>query len=108
MAQGRASLRYESQSSKTKTRRESLLEGRIAGPWVAELSRTWAELAPTLGTQKLSIDLRNTTYADASGIRVLRQIYSHTAVEFVTSTPWTQYLAEEVTRENAIQNDEEL
>jgi hypothetical protein len=64
------------------------------------------ELAPTLGTRKLSIDLRNTTYADGSGIQVLREIYSQAAAEFVTSTPWTQYLAEEVTRENATQIEE--
>ena len=84
-----------------------ILEGRIAGPWVAELGRSWTELAPTMGTRKLSIDLRNTTYADASGIRALRDIYLKTAAEFVTSTPWTEYLAKEITRQSAIQIDEE-
>jgi anti-anti-sigma regulatory factor len=74
------------------------LEGRVAGPWADELSRTWTELAPSVGTRKLSIDLRNATYADGSGIRVLREIYSSTTADLVTSTPWTQYLAEEVTR----------
>lgn len=76
-----------------------ILEGRIAGPWAAELDRTWSELAPTIGTQKVSIDLSNTTYADENGIRILHKIYSQTAAELITSTPWTQYLAEEVTRE---------
>jgi hypothetical protein len=83
------------------------LEGRVAGPWAAELSRTWTELAPTLGARKLSIDLCNTTYADADGIKALREIHFHTAAELVTSTPWTQYLADEVTRPNAIANEEE-
>jgi anti-anti-sigma regulatory factor len=78
------------------------LEGRIAGPWADELSRVWLESAPTLGRRKLLIDLRNTTYADESGIRVLREIYSETAAEIVTSTPWTKYLAEEITRGSAI------
>jgi anti-anti-sigma factor len=77
-----------------------ILEGRIAGPWAAEVDRTWSELAPSIGTQKVLIDLSNATYADASGIRVLHKIYSQTAAELKTSTPWTQYLAEEVTREN--------
>jgi hypothetical protein len=77
-----------------------VLEGRIAGPWAAELDRTWSTLAPSIGTRKLSIDLRNTTYADAVGIRVLHQIYKQTTAEFVTSTPWTEYLAEEITRES--------
>lgn len=79
------------------------LEGRIAGPWAAELSRTWSELVPTLGTRKLSIDLRNATYADADGTQALRQINSETPVEFITSTPWAKYLAEEITREKATQ-----
>lgn len=77
------------------------LEGRIAGPWAAELSRTWLELVPSLGTRKLSIDLRNATYADADGTQALRQINSETHVAFITSTPWTKYLAEEITRQNA-------
>ena len=74
------------------------LEGRIAGPWAAELGRTWNGLAPFRGSRKLSIDLRNTTYADADGIRTLRQIYYSTSAELITGTPWTKYLAEEVIR----------
>jgi hypothetical protein len=84
-----------------------ILEGRIAGLWTAELGRTWTELAPTMGTRKLSIDLRNTTYADASGIQALKEIYLQTAAELITGTPWTEYLAEEITRRSAIQIDEE-
>ena len=84
------------------------LEGRIAGPWAEELGRSWSELTPPLGTRKLLIDLRNATYADAEGISVLRDIYSQAAAEFLTSTPWTKYLAEEVTRGSAIQSEKEL
>ena len=76
-----------------------ILEGRIAGPWAAEVDRTWSELAPSIGKQKVLIDLCNATYADATGISVLHKIYSQTAAELITSTPWTQYLAEEVMRE---------
>ena len=84
------------------------LEGRIAGPWAEELGRSWSELTPPLGTRKLVVDLRNATYADADGISVLRDIYSQTAAEFLTSTPWTKYLAEEITRGSAIQSEKEL
>jgi hypothetical protein len=83
-----------------------ILEGRIAGPWAEVLSRTWANVAPTVGTRIVSLNLCNTTYADASGISVLRMIYGKTAAKIVTSTPWTQYLAEEITRVNAIKNEE--
>jgi anti-anti-sigma regulatory factor len=77
------------------------LEGRVAGPWAAELDRLWKETAPAVAQRDLSIDLRETTYADASGIEVLRAIYSRTGAAILTSTPWTEYLAEEVTRENS-------
>jgi hypothetical protein len=75
-----------------------ILEGRVAGPWVAVLGRTWAELAPTVGRRKLAINLSNTTYADEAGIGILREIYSSTTADLVTSSPWTQYLADEVSR----------
>jgi anti-anti-sigma regulatory factor len=77
------------------------LEGRLAGPWAAELDRLWGETAPSLSKRKLSLDLRETTYADAGGIRVLKAIYSQTGATILAGTPWTQYLAEEVQTENA-------
>jgi hypothetical protein len=80
------------------------LEGRIVGPWAAELDRLWEETSPALASRKLSLDLRETTYADAGGIQVLRAIYSQTEAAILTSTPWTQYLAEEVTRKNENQS----
>jgi len=83
------------------------LEGRIAGPWATELRSAWEKWAPSLGQRKLSLDLRNTTYADALGIRVLREIYSQTEAELGTGTPWTQYLADEITRKSANTNEEE-
>jgi anti-anti-sigma regulatory factor len=79
------------------------LEGRVVGPWAAELDRLWEETSPSLHARKLALDLRETTYADAGGIRVLRAIYFQTEAAILTSTPWTQYLADEITRkkENA-------
>jgi anti-anti-sigma regulatory factor len=76
------------------------LEGRVAGPWVAELNHLWEETAPHLDQRKLSIDLRATTYADAGGIRVLRAIYAQTGANVLAGTPWTQYLAEEITTDS--------
>lgn len=76
---------------------EMRLEGRVAGPWASELDRAWLEAAPRLQSRKLVIDLHNVTYADANGKQVLRDIYAQTNAEFIASTPWTQFLAEEVT-----------
>lgn len=76
---------------------EMTLEGRVAGPWASELDRVWLEAAPRLQSKKLVIDLHNVTYADATGKQVLRSIYDQTHAELVATTPWTQFLAEEVT-----------
>ncbi len=74
------------------------LEGRLAGPWVVELDRLWEQASSQRGGRKLALDLRETTYADAKGIRTLRAIYQETGADLLTGSPWTQYLAEEVER----------
>lgn len=77
------------------------LEGRLVGPWVAELSRTWRETAPRRGERKLSLDLRNVTYSDAEGKKVLKDIFSQTGAQLITSSPWTEYLAQEIRSESS-------
>lgn len=77
------------------------LEGRVAGPWVAELKRVWVETASQLANRTMSIDLRNVTYADAPGKQLLRDIYSQTHATLIASSPWAQYLAEEITQSQA-------
>jgi len=76
------------------------LEGRLIGPWAAELDRLWSQTSPALAARHLSLDLREITFADAGGIRALRAIYSQTEAAILTSTPWTEYLADEVTRKS--------
>jgi len=82
--------------NETESGMELVLEGRIVGPWVQELERVWVETAPRLGSKKLSIDLRNVTYADASGKRVLRTIFSQSGAELVANSLGIQDLAEQV------------
>ena len=72
------------------------LEGRVAGPWVAELRRVWVETAPQLGHKTVIIDLRNVIYADVEGKQVLREIYAQTHATLLASSPWAHYLAEEI------------
>ena len=72
------------------------LEGRVEGPWAAELGRVWVEKAPLLSLKKLSIDLCNVIYADDDGKRVLREIHTQTQAELIASTPWTKHLAREI------------
>ena len=77
------------------------LEGRVAGPWVAELDRVWVETAPQLGKKTLSIDLQHVIYADGAGKQVLRDIYAKTHARLIASSAWAQYLAEEITQNQA-------
>jgi hypothetical protein len=77
---------------------EITFEGRIAGPWAEEVSRVWVEMAPRVGIRSLCLDLRNVTYSDAAGKLALRDIYARTHARLMTGTPWTQYLAEEISK----------
>jgi len=83
------------------------LEGRVAGPWAAELDRFWSATAPLLATKELSIDLCNVTYADAGGKKVLCAIHAQTGARLVASTPLTQHLAAEISA-NPNNSDKEL
>lgn len=74
------------------------LEGRIAGPWIAELERAWDEAAERVGSRAVVLDLADVTYADESGKKVLAAIYGQTGAKLLTSTPWTQFLAEEISK----------
>jgi anti-anti-sigma regulatory factor len=73
------------------------LAGRLAGPWVAELSRAWLETAGRLdGKKKLMLDLRDLTYWDADGKRALKEIFTRTRAELITSSFWSEHLANEI------------
>ena len=71
------------------------IEGRVAGPWVAEFVRTWHALLASLGTKKLRVDLCGISHMDGNGRQVLAEIYKQTGAEFLADTPMTKYFAEE-------------
>ena len=71
------------------------LEGKIAGPWVAELDRTWHSIDPVLDDKKLAIDLRGVSYVDHEGREILAEIYRRTHAQFEADSPLTQYFAQE-------------
>ena len=82
------------------------LEGKIAGPWVEELERTWCSLAPSLGSNELQLDLRDVAFADHKGKRLLREIYQKTHARFLTDSPLTKYFADEAMQESRRENQE--
>jgi hypothetical protein len=73
-------------------------EGRIAGDWVAEFRRTWKDLAPSLGSRKLCLDLCGVTFVDENGRKLLAEIYEKTKAEILGDSPLTRYFAEEAMR----------
>jgi anti-anti-sigma regulatory factor len=82
------------------------LEGKIAGPWVEEFSRTWDSLAPLLGSKQLHLDLRGVAFVDARGRHLLREIYRKANARFVTDSPLTRYFADDAMRQSPKNGEE--
>jgi anti-anti-sigma regulatory factor len=77
-----------------------ILEGRLGGPWIEELRRSFEEWFINRRDRKLIVDISDLTYADVIGTQVLNEIYAQTGAAFVTNSPWNQYLAAAITKSN--------
>lgn len=51
------------------------LEGKLSGPWVAELARAWAEAQPGLNQREAIIDLNAVCYVDEEGEALLQTLH---------------------------------
>ena len=71
------------------------LEGKLIGPWVAELDRAWRSLLVSLSSKKLRVDLCGIVRIDPNGRQILAEIHRQTGAEFVADTPITKYFAEQ-------------
>jgi len=80
------------------------IEGRVLGRKVSELHRAWQSLAPSLGSRKLSVDIRGLRFIDATGKRLLAEIHAKTGAEFLADTPLTKYFAEQAQRHIRMQS----
>jgi len=70
------------------------LEGKVVGPWVEELRRSWQSFAPALGARELLLDLRGVSFVDAKGRQLLRDIYQKTSAHFLADSPLTNYFVD--------------
>ncbi len=61
------------------------LAGRVAGPWVGELSHSCERILEVGGT--LSVDLREVTFVDRAGVQLLRNLRGH-QVALVNCSPF--------------------
>lgn len=71
------------------------IEGKVVEPVVSELHRAWRGLSPSLGSRKLSVDLRGVTFMDVEARALLAEIHFKTGAKFLANTPMTKYFAEE-------------
>ena len=71
------------------------LEGKIVGPWVEEVNRTWSSLVPSLSSKQLHLDLCGVAFVDAKGRELLREIYQKANVRFLADSPLTRYFADD-------------
>jgi hypothetical protein len=83
------------------------VEGRVVGPWAAELGKTWRGLWALCKQPTLQLDLRGVTYVDSNGARILREIVRSTGAEVFADSPLTQYFANQAKRDIALEPTEE-
>ena len=71
------------------------LEGKLAGPWVAELERCWQNTLATPGTPAIRFDLTGVTFIDADGKEFLAARYREGA-ELIVAGCWMRALVAEM------------
>ena len=80
------------------------LEGRLAGPWVIELSRWWQTECETRRSESVCVDLSDVAFIDPEGRRLLERM-SRRGVELRARGCMTRALCDEIV-EAARQGDD--
>ena len=57
------------------------VEGKLTGAWAMELGNTWEDLWASVRQKPLRVDLRDVSFVDSCGDRILRQIVRATGAE---------------------------
>jgi len=69
-----------------------LLEGRLAGPWVAELRRAWQAAAQS---PAVFVDLHEVDFVDLDGQALLTEMH-RAGVRLEASSPFVRHMVEEI------------
>ncbi len=72
------------------------LEGKLAGPWVDELERSWYATATGKG-KRITVDLSEVTFIDAEGKKLLAWMYQQGAA-LQAAGCMTKCIVEEIER----------
>jgi hypothetical protein len=75
------------------------LEGKLAGPWVAELENCWRK--ETVLDRPLHLKLCAVTFVDAEGKELLAEMYRHGA-ELLAEGCMTQAIVEEIVKRGRV------
>jgi len=71
------------------------LEGRVAGPWLEEIARSWSHVRAPRDARAVEIHLDAVTFIDAGGKSLLRTIHEQGAV-LVASGCMTRAIVDEI------------
>jgi anti-anti-sigma regulatory factor len=74
------------------------LEGRLDGPWAAELERCWRGMLAGANRPTIRVDLTGVTFVDASGKARLAAMHRKGA-EFIAADCLTKAIVAEITAE---------
>ena len=69
------------------------LQGRLSGPWVAQLRSNWKKSHGVNGNRKCVVDVSGVTFVDLAGERVLGAMVKDGA-EFIASGVYTKHILE--------------
>ena len=72
------------------------LEGKLSGPWVDELERSWTE-HPSDASRQVTVDLSDVTYIDPEGKRLLARMMGK-GVYLQGTQLMTRYIIDEIAR----------
>jgi anti-anti-sigma regulatory factor len=70
-----------------------ILQGRLSGPWVAQLRSNWEKSHDQNGNHKCVVDVSDVTFVDLDGERVLAAMMNDGA-EFIASGVYTKHILE--------------
>ena len=70
-----------------------ILQGRLSGPWVAQLKLDWKKSHGPNGNRKCVVDVSDVTFVDLEGERVLKVMIKDGA-EFIATGVYTKHILE--------------
>lgn len=71
------------------------LEGKLTGPWVSELARSWNELRSATPRRPVAVDLSEVTYVSREGKALLESMWRQGA-KLESCSLMTQFLLNEI------------